>query len=171
MIPGQPSRGLAAPELVPISIIPRNAAKKNCFGLTQAKNACRLCSGGFDARVATGVFFGAHVLKKKNLAFSQLGFGPEQGIDSIGSYWFYCNASNEFGQKCLVCPTDLSHVTVFRRAKTLINSQAEVFRLKRRFSSGPPPARSRSVGWPLQVNGNHRTTGLCTTTDIKAQNI
>ena len=32
------------------------------------------------------------------------------GIDSIGSYWFYCNTSNEFGQKCLLCTTDLSHV-------------------------------------------------------------
>ena len=37
-----------SPELVPISIVPRNAAKKNCFGLIQAKNACRLWSGGFD---------------------------------------------------------------------------------------------------------------------------
>jgi hypothetical protein len=33
------------------------------------------------------------------------------GIDNIGCYWFYCNASNEFGQKCLLCTTDLSHVT------------------------------------------------------------
>jgi hypothetical protein len=56
----------------------------------------------------------------------QVGFGPEHGIDNIGCYWFYCNASNGFGQKCLVCTTDLSHVTVFRRAKTLINGQAEI---------------------------------------------
>jgi hypothetical protein len=73
----------------------------------------------------------------------QVGFGSEHGIDNIGCYWIYCNASNEFGQKCLLCTTDLSHVTVFRRAKTLINGQAEVFRLKRRFSSWSPPARSR----------------------------
>jgi hypothetical protein len=46
----------------------------------------------------------------------QVGFGPEDGIDNIGSYWFYCNASNEFGQKCLLCTTDLSHVTDFRAA-------------------------------------------------------
>jgi len=45
---------------------------------------------------------------------SQVGFGSEQGVDNIGSYWFYCNASNGFGQKCLLCTTDLSHVTVFR---------------------------------------------------------
>src|ERR1039457_4015468 len=42
------------------------------------------------------------------------GFGPEYGIDSIGSYWFYCNASNVFVQECPFCTTDLSHVTVFR---------------------------------------------------------
>ena len=63
----------------------------------------------------------ANVLKKKDLAFSQVGFGPEHGIDSIGSYWFYCNASNVFVQECLLCTTDLSHVTVFRRAETLIS--------------------------------------------------
>src|SRR5260370_16564215 len=43
----------------------------------------------------------------------QVGFGSEYGIDNIGCYWFYCNASNEFGQKCLLCTTDLSHVTDF----------------------------------------------------------
>ena len=43
----------------------------------------------------------------------QVGFGSEHGIDTIGCYWFYCNASNVFGQKCLLCTTDLSHVTVF----------------------------------------------------------
>jgi hypothetical protein len=56
----------------------------------------------------------AHVLKIKNLITPQVGFGSEDGIDSIGSYWFYCNASNVFGQKCLLCTTDLSHVTDFR---------------------------------------------------------
>jgi hypothetical protein len=44
----------------------------------------------------------------------QVGFGSEQGIDSIGSYWFCCNACNVFVQECPSCPTDLSHVTVFR---------------------------------------------------------
>jgi hypothetical protein len=30
---------------------------------------------------------------------------------------FYCNASNGFAQKCLVCTTDLSHVTDFRETR------------------------------------------------------
>ncbi len=42
----------------------------------------------------------ANVLKKKDLAFSQVGFGSEHGTVNIGSYWFYCNASNVFVQKC-----------------------------------------------------------------------
>jgi hypothetical protein len=44
----------------------------------------------------------------------QVGFGSEHSVDSIGSYWFYCNASNAFVQKCPLCTTDLSHVTDFR---------------------------------------------------------
>ena len=55
----------------------------------------------------------SYSLKIKDLKNHQVGFGPEHGIDNIGCYWFYCNASNGFGQKCLVCPTDLSHVTDF----------------------------------------------------------
>ena len=47
-----------------------------------------------------------------NLA-PQVGFGSEYGIDNIGSYWLYCNASNEFGQKCLLWTTILSHATDF----------------------------------------------------------
>ena len=43
--------------------------------------------------------------------YYQVGFGSEHGIDSIGSYWFYCNESNAFVQKCPLCTTDLSHVT------------------------------------------------------------
>src|ERR1019366_8848283 len=39
----------------------------------------------------------------------QVGFGSEYSIDSIGCYWFYCNASNRFVQKCPLCTTDLSH--------------------------------------------------------------
>jgi hypothetical protein len=67
----------------------------------------------FQPRLATGVFSDVCVEKEVlSLALSQLGFGSEQGIDSIESYWFYCNASTVFGQKCLVCTTDLSHVTV-----------------------------------------------------------
>jgi hypothetical protein len=53
------------------------------------------------------------VEKKEFDMAPQVGFGSEHGIDSIGSYWFYCNMSNVFGQKCLRCPTDLSHVTDF----------------------------------------------------------
>jgi hypothetical protein len=54
--------------------------------------------------------------KRKHLA-PQVGFGSKQGIDSIGSYCFYCNASNGFGQKWPYWTTDLSHVTAFLRAK------------------------------------------------------
>jgi hypothetical protein len=56
------------------------------------------------------------------LLSNQVGFGSEHGIDSIGSYWVYCNASNAFVQKCPLCTTDLSHVTVFGIAETLISS-------------------------------------------------
>jgi hypothetical protein len=62
---------------------------------------------------ATGVFCSGYVDNKGVRLAPQVGFGSEDGIDSIGSYWFYCNASNGFGQKCLLCTTDLSHVTVF----------------------------------------------------------
>ena len=70
-------------------------------------------AGGVDGRTEraavnySGLKFGGRRLAP------QVGFGSEQGIDNIGSYWFYCNASNVFGQKCLLCTTDLSHVTVF----------------------------------------------------------
>ena len=57
----------------------------------------------------------------------QVGFGSDYGIDSIGTYWFYSNASNVFVQKCLVCTTDLSHVTGFRAAeKTLISAASRL---------------------------------------------
>jgi hypothetical protein len=75
--------------------------------------------------VATGVFFGARVLKKKDLAFAQLGFGSEHGIDSIGCYCFYCNVSNVFGQEWPFCTTDLSHVTVFWASRQPIGMVAE----------------------------------------------
>jgi len=45
----------------------------------------------------------------------QVGLGSEYGIDRIGSHWFYCSASNTFGQKCLLCTSDLSHATAFQR--------------------------------------------------------
>jgi hypothetical protein len=63
--------------------------------------------------MATGVFTHGYAENKGVSLAPQIGFGSEQGIDNIGSYWFYCNASNGFGQKCLLCTTDLSHVTVF----------------------------------------------------------
>src|ERR1035441_6276486 len=48
----------------------------------------------------------------------QAALGSEYGIDSIGCYWFYCNASNGFGQTCLPWTTVLSHVTVFLQGVT-----------------------------------------------------
>jgi hypothetical protein len=80
----------------------------------------RAAKSGFAALIKTGSVPAAFI-ENKGLNMHQVGFGSEHSIDSIGSYWFYCNASNGFGQKCLVCTTDLSHVTVFRRAETLIS--------------------------------------------------
>jgi len=65
---------------------------------------------------ASGALCTVYIETKGDKLAPQVGFGSEQGIDSIGSYWFYCNASNVFGQKSLVCTTDLSHVTDFRQA-------------------------------------------------------
>ena len=48
----------------------------------------------------------------------QVGFGSEYSIDSIGCYWFYCNASNRFVQKCPLCTTDLSHVTGIQKGNS-----------------------------------------------------
>src|SRR4051794_23764629 len=55
----------------------------------------------------------------------QVGFRSEYGVDNIGCYWFYCNASNGFGQECLFCTTDLSHVTVFWASRQPIGMVAE----------------------------------------------
>ncbi len=63
----------------------------------------------------------------------QVGFGSEYGIDSIGSYWFYCNASKVFVQKCLVCTSDLSHVTDFREHLGVV---VYIFEKKRLLVSG-----------------------------------
>jgi hypothetical protein len=72
----------------------------------------------------------------RRLLIYQVGFGSEDGIDSIGSYWFYCNASNVFGQKCLVCTTDLSHVTDFpedfRKRSLFLRESAARFKRDRR---------------------------------------
>jgi hypothetical protein len=46
----------------------------------------------------------------------QVGLGSEHGIDSIGSYWFCCNVSTMFVQKCPSRPADSSHVTVFKKS-------------------------------------------------------
>ena len=47
----------------------------------------------------------------------QVRLGSEYGIDNIGSYCLYCKASNGFGQKWLLCTTDLLHATdLFWRA-------------------------------------------------------
>src|SRR5450759_2309147 len=59
----------------------------------------------------TGVFSRGYVENKGVRLAPQVGFGSEHSIDNIGSYWFYCNASDVFVQKCPLCTTDLSHVT------------------------------------------------------------
>jgi hypothetical protein len=64
------------------------------------------------------------MLKLEDLVFPQVGFGPEYSIDNIGSYWFYCNASNVFVQKWPLCTTDLSHVTVFQGLLNLVRAFA-----------------------------------------------
>ena len=75
---------------------------------------CQFSASADAGRLKTDGFWGESgiALALTRLA-NQVGFGSEDGIDSIGSYWFYCNASNVFGQKCLLCTTDLSHVTDF----------------------------------------------------------
>jgi hypothetical protein len=59
----------------------------------------------------------------------QVGFGSEHSIDSTGTYWFYCNTSNVFGQKCPLCTTDLSHVTDFLEDFSRVVFVQEVSRL------------------------------------------
>src|ERR1039458_6395758 len=60
---------------------------------------------------ATNGVFSKGCVENKGLEMApQVGFGSEYSIDSIGSCWFYCNASNVFVQKCLVCTANLSHV-------------------------------------------------------------
>jgi hypothetical protein len=76
----------------------------------------------------------------------QVGFRPEQGSDNIGSYWFYSNASNGFGQKCLLCPTDLSHVTVFLKAENLISGWFQ--RSGEQETSTIRLFPSRRIAWP-----------------------
>ena len=51
------------------------------------------------------------------VGLAQVGLGSEYVVDRIGSRWFYCNLSNNFGQKCLFGTTDLSHATAFLHAK------------------------------------------------------
>src|SRR5450759_4761619 len=70
-----------------------------------------------DATLADSLFeavwkslFG-DTLKLEDSVYYQVGFGSEHSIGSTGTYWFYCNASNRFVQKCPLCTTDLSHVT------------------------------------------------------------
>ena len=111
----------------------------------------------------------------------QVGFGSEQGIDNIGCYWFYCNASNVFGQKCLVCTTDLSHVTVFRTKFPAadrggfhsypLSSCLPFLRITAlagcvlRFSLGLPPS-STCV---LRIEGNDRPETRCRTEGIDSR--
>ena len=111
----------------------------------------------------------------------QVGFGSEYGIDSIGSCWFYCNASNVFVQKCLVCTADLSHVTVFRTNLPAADrggfhscrpsSCLPFLRITAlagcvlRFSLGLPPS-STCV---LRIEGNDRPETRCRTEGIDSR--
>src|ERR1017187_10355413 len=67
-------------------------------------------------------------MEGKDLA-PQVGLGSEDHIDNIGSYWFYCNTSNVFGQKCPLCTTDLSHATL-SKGRAEARSKSEILRAR-----------------------------------------
>jgi hypothetical protein len=67
-------------------------------------SSCRL--------VATASKPEALTTRSKDVLAPQVGLGSEYGIDSIGSYWFYCNINS--CTRMPICTTDLSHATDFR---------------------------------------------------------